>query len=67
MNKIRVDIFAVYPVISFGNIKSEKITEISFNNRYNRNNRFNMNKLQKMFKMDSFFIEHKAWLFFCYL
>ena len=58
--KIGVDIFAVDPDISFGNIKSEKITEISLNNIYNRNNRFNMNKLQKMFKMDSFFIEHKA-------
>ena len=32
MKKIGVDIFAVYPDISFGNIKSEKITEISCNN-----------------------------------
>ena len=45
MKKVRVEIFSVYLDISFGNIKTEKITEISFNNRYNRNNRFNMNKL----------------------
>ena len=37
MKKIMGDIFSVYPDISFGNKKSENITEISFFNRNNRN------------------------------
>ena len=42
-----VYIFSVYQVISFDNIKSEKITDNSFHNRNNNNNR---NKVQKMLK-----------------
>ena len=49
----------VYLDISFGNIKTEKITEISFNNRYNRNNRFNMNKVQKCSKWIPFIVNTK--------
>ena len=64
--KIRVVTFSVHPEISFGNNKSEKIAEISFYNRYIRDNRNNRDKIQKMFKMDSFFVGHKYWLFFCY-
>ncbi len=47
-----VDIFSVYPDISFDSKKSEEITEISFHNRNNRNNNNNRNILEKMFKMD---------------
>ena len=50
--KIEVDLFFWYPDISFGNIESQKITEISFYNRNNRNNNNNRNILQKMLKMD---------------
>ena len=67
MKKIMVDIFSVYPDISFDNEKSEKNTDISFYNRNNRNNNNITNMLQKMFKMDSFIIGHKAGLLFCYL
>ena len=67
MKKILVDICSVYQGISFGNKKSEKITDISFHNRNNRNNNNNRNKLQKMFKMDSIVIGNKACIFFCYL
>ena len=67
MKKIMVDIFSVYPDISFDSKKSEEITEISFHNRNNRNNNNNRNILEKMFKMDSFCIGHKACLLFCYL
>ena len=67
MNKIGLDIFSVYPEISFGNIESQKITEISFYNRNNRNINNNRNILPKMFKMDSFFIGLKAGLSFCHL
>ena len=67
MKKIVVDICSVYQGISFGNKKSEKITDISFYNRNNRNNNNNRNKLQKMFKMDSIVIGHRACIFFCYL
>ena len=66
-SKIGVDIFSVYPDISFGNKKSEKITDISFYNRNNRNNNNNRNKVQKMFKMASILIGHKACIFFYYL
>ena len=52
MKKIMVDIFSVYPDISFDSKKSEEITEISFHNRNNRNNNNNRNILEKMFKMD---------------
>ena len=34
--KIMVDLFSVYPDISFHSKKSEKITDISFHNRNNR-------------------------------
>ena len=57
----------MYPEISFGNIESQKITEISFYNRNNRNINNNRNILPKMFKMDSFFIGLKAGLSFCHL
>ena len=67
MKKIVVDICSVYQGISFGNKKSENITEISFDNRNNRNYKNNRNILEKMFKMDSFCIGHKACLLFCYL
>ena len=67
MKKIVVDICSVYQDISFGNKKSEKITDISFYNRNNRNNNNNRNKLQKMFKMASILIGHKACIFFYYL
>ena len=67
MKKIVVDICSVYQDISFGNKKSEKITDISFYNRNNRNNNNNRNKVQKMFKMDSIDTRHKACIFFCYL
>ena len=67
MNKIGLDIFSMYPEISFGNIESQKITEISFYNRYNRNINNNRNILQKMFKMDSFCIGFIDELLFCYL
>ena len=67
MEKEEVDILSVYPDISFGNKKSENITEISFDNRNNRNYKNNRNILEKMFKMDSFCIGHKACLLFCYL
>ena len=66
MVKIGVVTFSVHPEISFGNNKSEKIAEILFYNRYIRDNRNNRDKIQKMFKMDSFFVGHKHWLFFCY-
>ena len=62
-----VDICSVYQGISFGNKKSEKITDISFYNRNNRNNNNNRNKLQKIFKMASILIGHKACIFFYYL
>ena len=62
-----VYIFSVYPDISFGNKKLEKITQISFHNRNNRNNKINRNVLEKMLKMDSFCIGHKACLLFCNL
>ena len=58
MEKIVVDILSVYPDISFGNKKSENITEISFDNRNNRNYKNNRNKLQNMIKIFSFFVEH---------
>ena len=67
MNKIGLDIFSAYPEISFSNIESQKITEISFYNRNNRNINNNRNILPKMFKMDSFFIGLKAGLSFCHL
>ena len=67
MKKIGVDIFSVYPDISFGNKKSENITEISFYNRNNRNYKNNRNEPQNMFKMINFFAEHKFGLFACYL
>ena len=67
MKKIVVDICSVYQDISFGNKKSEKITDISFYNRNNRNNNNNRNKVQKMFKMASILIGHKACIFFYYL
>ena len=67
MNKIGLDIFSVYPEISFGNIESQKITEISFYNRNNRNINNNRNKVQKMFKMASILIGHKACIFFYYV
>ena len=67
MKKIVVDICSVYQDISFGNKKSEKITDISFYNRNNRNNNNNRNKVQKMFKMASIIIGHKACIFFYYL
>ena len=38
--KIEVNLYFWYPEISFGNIESQKITEISF---YNRNIRYNNN------------------------
>ena len=62
-----VDLFSVHPDISFGNKKSEKITDNSFHNRNNRNNNNNRNKVQKMFKMASILIGHKACIFFYYL
>ena len=55
---------SVYQGISFGDKKSEKITDISFYNRNNRNNKDNRNNIQKMFKMVSFFAEHNVGLFF---
>ena len=61
MNKIRLDIFSVYPEISFGNIESQKITEISFYNRYNRNINNNRNILPKMLKMDFFLYWTQSW------
>ena len=67
MEKIVVDILSVYPDISFGNKKSENITEISFFNRNNRNYKNNRNEPQNMFKMINFFVEHKFGLFACYL
>ena len=67
MEKEEVDILSVHPDISFGNKKSEKITDNSFHNRNNRNNNNNRNILEKMFKMDSFCIGHKVCLLFCYL
>ena len=67
MEKIVVDILSVYPDISFGNKKLEKITQISFHNRNNRNYKMNRNVLEKMFKVDSFYIGHKGCLLFCYL
>ena len=67
MKKNMVDIFSVYPDILFDNKKSEKIAEISFHNRNNRNYDNNRNIQEKMFKMDSFWIGHKACLLFCYL
>ena len=57
--KIVVYIFSIYPDISFGNGKSENITEISFDNRNNRNYKNNRHKLQNMIKIISFFVEHK--------
>ena len=52
MNKIGLDIFSVYPENSFGNIESQKITEISFYNRNIRNNNNNRNiDTTKMFKI----------------
>ena len=45
MEKEEVDILSVYPDISFGNKKSENITEISFDNRNNRNYKNNRNIL----------------------
>ena len=65
--KIGVDIFSVYPDISFGNKKSENITEISFDNRNNRNYKNNRNEPQNMFKKINFFVEHKFGAFACYL
>ena len=67
MKKIVVDICSVYQDISFGNKKSEKITDISFYNRNNRNNNNNRNKVQKFFKMASILIGNKACIFFYYL
>ena len=61
--KIVVELFSVYPDISFDNKKSEEITGISFYNRNNRNNKDNRNNIQKMFKMVSFFAEHNVGLF----
>ena len=58
MEKEEVDILSVHPDISFGNKKSENITEISFDNRNNRNYKNNRNKLQNMIKIFSFFVEH---------
>ena len=49
--KIVVDIFSVYPDISFGNKKREKITDISFYNKDNRNN------IQKIFMKVSFLLD----------
>ena len=57
--KIVVYTFSVYPDISFGNKKSEKITDISFHNRNNRNNKNNRNELQKMLKMVSVLLSTK--------
>ena len=61
--KIKVEIFSVYPDISFDNKNQKKITGISFYNRNNRNNKDNRNDMQKMFKMVSFFAEHNVGLF----
>ena len=61
MKKIMVDIFSVYPDISFDSKKSEEITEISFHNRNNRNNKNNRNELQKQVKMVSFLLSTKLY------
>ena len=61
--KIKVEIFSVYPDISFDNKNQKKITGISFYNRNNRNNKDNRNNIQKMFKMVSFSAEHNVGLF----
>ena len=57
MKKIVVDICSVYQDISFGNKKSEKITDISFYNRNNRNNKDNRNNIQKIFMKVSFLLD----------
>ena len=57
--KIGVDIFSVYLDISFGNKKSENITEISFFNRNNRNYKNNISKLHKIFKIVSRLLKTK--------
>ena len=55
--KIEVEIFSVYPDISFDNKKSEKKTDISFYNRINWNNKDNRNNIQKMFMMVPFLLD----------
>ena len=67
MKKVKVEIFSVYPDISFDNKNQKKITGISFYNRNNRNNNNNRNKVQKFFKMASILIGNKACIFFYYL
>ena len=51
--KIMVDLFSVYPDISFDNNNSDKITWISYQPHHNRNNRNNCYKLHLILKMSS--------------
>ena len=57
--KIMLNIFSVWPDISFDNIKMEKITDISFFNRNNRNYKNNISKLHKIFKIVSRLLKTK--------
>ena len=57
--KIMLNIFSVWPDISFDNIKMEKITDISFFNRNNRNYKNNIFKLHKIFKIVSRLLKTK--------